>query len=86
MITDLSEDGDDVPISEQKRVALAYLSQAWDEAVADGVNSDVLAHTALFAALSDLILSYGEAAVADLTVTLKDRILNREFTLDRTLQ
>ncbi len=86
MIADLSDDTDDVPISEQKRVALAYLSQAWDEAVADGVTSDVLAHAALFAALSDLITTYGEPAVADLTATLKDRILNREFSLDRTLQ
>ncbi len=86
MIADLLEDADDVPISEQKRVALAYLTQAWDEAVADGVTSDVLAHAALFAALSDLIVSYGEPAVADLAATLKERILNREFSLDRTLQ
>jgi hypothetical protein len=75
-----------VPISEQKKVALAYLTQAWDDAVAEGVESDVLAHAALFAALSDLILSYGEEAVAELAASLEGRIRNREFTLNRTLQ
>ena len=81
------EDNDDgIPISEQKRVALAYLTQAWGEAVADGVDSDVLAHTALFAALSDLVLTYGEDAVAELAASFETRIRNREFTLGRTIQ
>jgi len=75
-----------VPIAEQKKVALAYLTQAWDDAVAEGVESDVLAHAALFAALSDLIISYGEEAVAELAASLEGRIRNREFTLSRTLQ
>ena len=80
------EETDQVPISEQKKVALAYLTQAWGDAVADGVESDVLAHAALFAALSDLVASYGEDAVAELTASLKDRIHNREFTIGRTIQ
>lgn len=81
------EDSDDgLPISEQKKVALAYLTQAWGEAVADGVESDVLAHAALFAALSDLVLSYGEEAVAELAASFESRIRNREFTLGRTIQ
>ncbi len=71
-------------ISEQKRVALTYLTQAWGDAVAEGVDSDILAHAALFAALSDLVASYGEDAVADLAATLQDRIRNREFTLAQT--
>ncbi len=80
------EETEQVPISEQKRVALAYLTQAWGDAVADGVGSDVLAHAALFTALSDLVASYGEDAVAELAASLKDRIQNREFTLERTIQ
>lgn len=79
-------DSELVPIAEQKRVALAYLTQAWDEAVAEGVDSDILAHAALFAALSDLIATYGETAVAELAASLEARILNREFTLIRTVQ
>lgn len=80
------QDRDAVPISEQKKVALAYLTQAWDDAVAEGVESDVLAHASLFQALSDLVLSYGEEAVAELAATLEGRIRNREFTLSRTIQ
>lgn len=83
-MSDLEQDA--VPIAEQKKVALAYLTQAWDDAVAEGVESDVLAHAALFAALSDLILSYGEEAVAELAASLEGRIRNREFTLNRTIQ
>lgn len=79
-------EGETASLAEQKRVALAYLTQAWDDAVAEGVDSDVLAHAALFAALSDLIATYGEGPVADLADTLKDRILNREFTLHRSIQ
>ncbi len=86
MSIDPAQDTDLVPIAEQKRVALAYLTQAWDDAVADGVDSDILAHAALFAALSDLITSYGEVAVAELAATLEDRIINREFTVHRTVQ
>lgn len=80
------DEAEDVPIAEQKKVALAYLSQAWGDAVADGVESDVLAHAALFTALSDLVASYGEDAVAELAASLKDRIHNREFTIGRTIQ
>ncbi len=86
MSTDPAPELDLVPIAEQKRVALAYLTQAWEDAVAEGVDSDILAHAALFAALSDLIASYGEVAVSELASTLEERILNREFTLQRSIQ
>jgi hypothetical protein len=46
----------------------------------------VLAHAALFAALSDLVLSYGEDAVAELAASLEGRVRNREFTLERVFQ
>lgn len=85
-MSDFEEADEHSSISEQKKLAMAYLTQAWGEAVAEGVDSDILAHAALFAALSDLVLSYGEDAVAELAATLQDRIRNREFTLGRTLQ
>ena len=36
--------------------------------------------------LADLIDTYGEDAVADLTVSLPDRVRRGEFTLLRTVQ
>ena len=74
-------------IAEKKRVALAYISEAWDEAMAEGVDSEILAHEALFTALCDLIATYGEEPVAELAQSLPRRIRAREFTVDeRTIQ
>lgn len=77
---------EDLAIAEKKRVALTYLIEAWDEAVAEGVDSEILAHAALFAALSDLVSTYGEEAVAGLAQRLPERIRAGEFTLDRQVQ
>ena len=78
---------EDSTIAEKKRVALAYLSEAWDGAIAEGVDSEILAHAALFTALCDLIATYGEEPVAELAKTLPKRILALEFTVDeRSIQ
>jgi len=75
-----------IAIAEKKRVALSYLSEAWDEAIAEGVDSEILAHAALFTALSDLVSTYGEDAVGGLAERLPDRIRAGEFTLERFVQ
>jgi hypothetical protein len=78
---------EDTSIAEKKRVALAYLSEAWDGAIAEGVDSEILAHAALFTALCDLIATYGEEPVAELAKTLPKRIRALEFTVsERTIQ
>ena len=79
----MEQDLDDAIIAEKKRAALAYLSAAWDEALSEGIDSEILAHAALFAALSDLITTYGEEPVAELVGKLGDRVRRSEFTLDR---
>ena len=38
---------DDRQIAEKKRLALAYLTEAWEGARAEGVDSEILAHAAL---------------------------------------
>jgi hypothetical protein len=73
-------------IAEKKRVALAYLGEAWDGAMAEGVDSEILAHAALFTALSDLIGTYGEEAVAELAESLPSRVRSLEFSLTRIVQ
>jgi hypothetical protein len=79
---------DHASIAEKKRIALSYLSEAWDGALSDGVDPDILAHAALFTALSDLIGAYGEEPVAKLVAGLPARIHALEFTVDedRTVQ
>jgi hypothetical protein len=82
----MTERQEEMAIAEKKRVALSYLIEAWEEAVAEGVDSEILAHAALFAALSDLITTYGEDAVAGLAERLPARIRASEFTLTRCVQ
>ncbi len=73
-------------VERQKAEALAYILEAWDEALSDGLEPESVAHAALFAALSDLVSTYGEDAVAQMTEGLVLRIQSGEFSLERTLQ
>ena len=66
--------------------ALRYILDAWEEALHDGIEPEMLANAALFAALADLIASYGEDAVAKMTGGLSRRIQNGEFKLKRNTQ
>jgi hypothetical protein len=77
---------EEATIAEKKRLALNYLNEAWNGALAEGVDPEILAHAALFTALADLISTYGEDAVAELTKTLPHRVKAMEFSLLRTVQ
>ena len=77
---------DDNCIAEKKRLALTYLTEAWEEAASAGVDSEILAHAAMFRAFADLVETYGEEAVAGLAHTLPDRIRAFEFSLSRVVQ
>ena len=70
----------------QKQAALRYILDAWEEALHDGIEPEMLANAALYAALADLIGAYGEDAVAKMTTGLSRRIHHGEFTLKRTSQ
>lgn len=72
--------------AEAKHIALRYLMEAWEEAVYDGVDPDCLATAAIFAALSDMIATYGEEPVAAMCERLPERIRAGEFTLTKTRQ
>jgi hypothetical protein len=81
------QSSEDKAIAEKKRVALNYLDEAWDGALNEGVDSEIMAHAALFTALCDLIATYGEEPVAELAAGLPQRIRALEFTVDeRTIQ
>ena len=69
------------PDHEQKQAALSYLNEAWAEARHDGVDGDCLAQASLFAALAELVGTYGEEAAAKYADSLSKRIRAGEFTL-----
>ncbi len=72
--------------NEARQVALRYILDAWEEAVYDGLDPDNLATAAIFAALSDMIASYGEDSVARMCENLPTRIRSGEFTVSKTKQ
>lgn len=72
--------------TEAKHQALRYILDAWEEAVYDGLDPDCIATAAIFAALSDMIASYGEEPVAVMCERLPERIRAGEFTLSKTKQ
>lgn len=76
----------EIPKLTDRHTALRYILDAWEEALHDGLEPDLLANASLFAALSDLVTTYGEDAVADMTAGLARRIQHGEFTLNRTTQ
>lgn len=67
--------------SGQKREAYQRISAVWQDALGAGIEPEVLAHVALFAALGDLVATYGEEAVADFAERLARRIQAGEFTV-----
>jgi len=72
--------------TEAKHMALRYILEAWEEAVYDGLDPDCLATAAIFAALSDMIATYGEEPVAVMCERLPERVRAGEFTLSKTRQ
>lgn len=72
---------DPLPDNEQKRAALSYLNEAWADARHDGVDGDCLAQASLFAALAELVGTYGEDAVATFVEGLPARVRHGEFSI-----
>ena len=71
---------------EQKRAALAYLHEAWQEARIEGIDGDCLAQACLFAAFAEFVSTYGEEPAARLAEGLALRIRKGEFSLILTRQ
>ncbi|MCB1549071.1 MAG: hypothetical protein KDJ41_14735 [Hyphomicrobiaceae bacterium] len=71
---------------EPSMLALGYILDAWDEGTENGVPPELMAYAALYTALTDLVSSYGEDAVATLARGLVDRVRTGEFSVSRTYQ
>lgn len=66
---------------EKKGRALQLILDAWDAALAEGTEAEVIASVAIYAALADMVDRYGEEAVAEFCATLPERTRRGEFTL-----
>jgi hypothetical protein len=77
---EVENERDIVDISEAKRAALSYVTEAFTEAQLDGLDSDCVAHAALFAAFRELVETYGEEAVAVFAQGLPERVRGGAFS------
>jgi len=76
------EDKPPKPTTDDKRhQALEMFLDAWEEALGQGIDADLLASTAIFAALTDMVENHGEEATAQSAEALPARIRSGEFTL-----
>lgn len=66
---------------EKKGRVLQLILDAWDAALAEGAEAEVIASVAIYAALADMVDRYGEDAVAEFCATLPERTRRGEFTL-----
>ena len=78
-----SEKSKTLSSEDQRTLALEMLLDAWDAALEEGVTPDILANTAIFAALTDMIDFHGEEMTAQMAESLPARIRAGEFTLSR---
>jgi hypothetical protein len=65
----------------QKAAALEAILDAWDKALAQGVEPEMLASAAIYAALADMVEMYGVEPVAEMCAELPARVRAGEFTL-----
>jgi hypothetical protein len=69
--------------SEARLVAFGYVSEAFAEAVFDGVEVEAFADAALCAAFRELVAVHGEAKSACIAERLVERIESGEFSAVR---
>ncbi|RFB81456.1 hypothetical protein DYH55_00710 [Methylovirgula sp. 4M-Z18] len=74
-------DQSDSAAADERRAALAYVTEAFAEAIMDGIESDCFAQAALFTALQELVQTYGEEAVATFAERLPERVRHGEFSV-----
>jgi hypothetical protein len=66
--------------SEDRQVALAFVTEAFAEAVLAGIEGECFAHAAVFAALQELVATYGEEPVVAFAERLPARVRSGEFS------
>ncbi|HMK88751.1 MAG TPA: hypothetical protein VK446_03840 [Methylocystis sp.] len=66
--------------ADQRRAALAYVTEAYAEAILAGIDGDDFAHAALAAALRELVATRGEENVAAFAAELPQRLRAGEFS------
>jgi hypothetical protein len=76
---------EELSAADARRAALTYVSEAFAEAVLDGIDVDAFAEAAFCAAFRELVAVYGEDRAAEIAQNLPERVRAGEFS-SRTRQ
>ncbi|MEN3791435.1 hypothetical protein [Fulvimarina sp. MAC3] len=77
---------DEIIQAEKKQVALEYHNEAWADGISEGIESEILAETALSTAMIELVRLYGESHAIEMLDDLRQRVEFGEFRANRTFQ
>ena len=80
-MTDDPEEDEADDQERQKRIALNLVLDAWEEAMSQGVEPEIVATVAITAAVTDMVDRHGEESMAQIMESLPDRIRAGEYTL-----
>jgi hypothetical protein len=80
MIASLAQSLRELSAADARRAALHYVSEAFAEALLDGIDVDSFADAALCAAFRELVVAYGEEQAARLAEALPERVRHGEFS------
>jgi hypothetical protein len=80
MFLSLAQSLDELSAADARRAALGYVSEAFAEALLDGIDVDSFAEAALCAAFRELVVAYGEEKTARLAELLPERVRHGEFS------
>ena len=80
MFTITEESDERADAADERRAALAYVSEAFAEATLDGIEEACFAQAALFTAFEAMVRQFGEDPVAVFAEGLAERIRHGEFT------
>lgn len=81
-MTDEPDDDDEADDQEhQKRAALNLMLDAWEEALSQGIEPEIVATVAITAAVTDMVDRHGEESMAKIMESLPARIRAGEYTL-----
>ncbi len=71
---------DELSAADARRTALGYVSEAFAEALLDGIDVDLFAEAALCAAFRELVAVHGEEKAAAVAEQVAERVRQGEFS------
>jgi hypothetical protein len=84
MFASLAQSLHELSAADARRAALGYVSEAFAEAMLDGIDVEFFADAAVCAAFRELVAAYGEAHAARLAELLPERVRQGEFSVNPT--